>query len=176
MLLEAAIINPHLELVGQDIDPRCARMTALNLGLRGRYGWVVCGNSLTGNTSFAYRIGSFYHETPHGLRRGVIRDVPPEATPVSVITSQLQSATAELFAEASVEPAKMHESLPAIIEVPRWLARLEPQWGTLRTESEAIERDTPPTTSQAEPTTGPETGDAEPSPDDPPTMSQRRLF
>lgn len=82
MLLEASTINPHVELVAQDVDPSCARMTAINLGLRGRYGWVVCGNSLTGDTSFAFRNGSFFHEGPNGLRRGVIRDVAPEATPV----------------------------------------------------------------------------------------------
>ena len=55
MLLEASTINPHVELVGQDVDPRCAHMTAINLGLRGRYGWVVCGNSLTGEAVRAER-------------------------------------------------------------------------------------------------------------------------
>lgn len=59
MLLEASKINPHAELVGQDIDARCAKITAINLGLRSRYGWVICGNSLSGETRFAYRIGSF---------------------------------------------------------------------------------------------------------------------
>ncbi|HQU41356.1 MAG: hypothetical protein B7Z73_00090 [Planctomycetia bacterium 21-64-5] len=36
MLLEAAKVNPRVELVGQDVDPRCARITAINLGLRCR--------------------------------------------------------------------------------------------------------------------------------------------
>src|SRR5487761_1194901 len=76
LLLEAAKVNPRVELVGQDVDPRCAKITAINLGLRSRYGWVICGNTLTNETHFAYRIGSFYHETPNGLRRGVIRDWP----------------------------------------------------------------------------------------------------
>jgi type I restriction-modification system DNA methylase subunit len=34
MLLEASNLNPHAELVGQDIDARCAKITAINLGLR----------------------------------------------------------------------------------------------------------------------------------------------
>ncbi len=38
MLLEASNVNPHVELVGTDIDARCAKITAVNLGLRGRYG------------------------------------------------------------------------------------------------------------------------------------------
>jgi hypothetical protein len=125
MLLEASTINPQVELVGQDVDPRCARMTAINLGLRGRYGWVVCGNSLTGDTSFAYRVGSFFHETPNGPRRGVIRDVPPEATPVPVIASRLRSKTAELLGEESTELPAAAAPLPTIIEVPRWLAKIE---------------------------------------------------
>ena len=62
MLLAAANINPHAEFVGQDIDARCVKITAINLGLRGRYGWVVCGNSLSGETQFAYRIGSFFND------------------------------------------------------------------------------------------------------------------
>jgi hypothetical protein len=60
MLLEASNINPHAELVGQDIDARCVKITAINLGLRSRYGWVVCGNTLTGDTQFAYRVGSVF--------------------------------------------------------------------------------------------------------------------
>ena len=82
MLLAAANINPHAELVGQDIDARCVKITAINMGLRSRYGWVVCGNSLSGETQFAYRVGSFFHETSNGLRPGVIRDVPPAQTPI----------------------------------------------------------------------------------------------
>ena len=60
MLVAASNVNPYVELVGQDIDARCARIAAINLGLRGRYGWVVCGNSLSGEAQFAYRIGSFF--------------------------------------------------------------------------------------------------------------------
>lgn len=140
MLLEAATINPHVELVGQDVDPRCARMTAINLGLRGRYGWVLCGNSLTGETSFAYRIGAFFHESPAGLRRGVIRDVPPEATPVPVIAARLRDRTAALFAEESAPPAGDRVALPTVIEIPRWLADLEPRLAALRSAGDEADR------------------------------------
>jgi hypothetical protein len=130
MLLEAANINPRAELVGQDIDARCARITAINLGLRGRYGWVVCGNSLSGETKFAYRVGSFFNETPSGLRRGVIRDVPAEATLVPAFASRIQEQSRALFGEETLPDAP--ESTPAmtIIEVPQWLARLEAKLAT----------------------------------------------
>ena len=67
LLMEAGKINPQAELIGQDIDARCARITALNLGLRGKYGWVICGNSLSREVQFVYRIGSFFHESCDGL-------------------------------------------------------------------------------------------------------------
>lgn len=125
MLLEAAQINPYVELVGQDVDSRCARIAALNLGLRGRYGWIVCSNSLSGQTSFANRIGSFFHESPHGLRRGVIRDVPPETTPVPVIAGRVRDQVESLFAESPLASPTTTPTM-TIIEVPRWLARVEP--------------------------------------------------
>jgi len=131
MLLAAANVDPHVELVGQDIDARCARIAAINIGLRGRYGWVVCGNSLSGETQFAYRIGSFFNETPNGLRRGVIRDVPPEETPVPVIADRTHSETKDLFGAESEDDVGSAPTLPNIIEVPQWLARLEPRLATL---------------------------------------------
>lgn len=124
MLLEASNINPYVELVGQDIDARCTKITAINLGLRGRYGWVLCGNSLSGDTKFAYRIGSFYHESPNGRRRGVIRDVPPEQTPVPVLASRTRRQATDLLAEAAAEDPSS-QTAPTIIEVPTWLARYE---------------------------------------------------
>lgn len=131
MLLEASNINPHAELVGQDIDSRCVKITAINLGLRSRYGWVVCGNTLSGETQFAYRIGSFFNESPHGTRRGVIRDVPPEATPVPIIASRLRRGAQDLFEQPETDETPTVPPLPAIIEVPKWLARLELTLATL---------------------------------------------
>ena len=135
MLLEAAKVNPHLELVGQDIDHRCAKITAINMGLRGRYGWVICGNSLSGETRFAYRIGSFFHESPNGLRRGLIRDVPVEQTPVPVISERARRKTRELFVNEETIATKISQTKLHVIEVPPWLARLEPQFAAVERES-----------------------------------------
>lgn len=167
MLLEAATVNPHVELVGQDVDPRCARMTAINLGLRGRYGWVLCGNSLTGETSFAYRVAPFFQETPAGPRRGVIRDVLPEATPAPVIAARLREQTAALFAEESPTPAAGRAALPTVIEIPRWLANLEPRLAGIG-ETAPVD-DHAPRTPDRWPATSPP-----PEPDERPF--QQRLF
>lgn len=131
LLMEAAKINSNLELVGQDIDARCAKITSINLSLRGRYGWVVCGNALSGEAQFAYRIAPFFNESPNGLRRGMIRDVPPESTPIPVIASRMRSTAKDLFEQRELGGTPTELSLPTIIEVPKWLARLEPTLATL---------------------------------------------
>lgn len=105
---------------------RCVKITAINLGLRGRYGWVVCGNSLSGETQFAYRVGSFYNETPAGLRRGVIRDVPPEQSPIAVLSQRTGRDARNLLDDGDAHEADTGQPVPTIIEVPQWLARLEP--------------------------------------------------
>ena len=125
MLLEAARVNPRVELVGQDVDARCAKITAINLGLRSRYGWVICGNTLTNELRFAYRVGSFYHESPNGLRRGVIRDVTISDAPIAAMAEELSGAVSAVIGEQGDAEAPVLR-LPTIIEVPRWLARLEP--------------------------------------------------
>jgi hypothetical protein len=152
MLLEASNINGHAELVGQDIDARCAKITAINLGLRGRYGWVLCGNSLSGETQFAYRIGSFYNETPHGLRRGVIRDVPVEQTPVPVLAARVREQTQSLLGDDKMPGVASSSPAPTIVEVPQWLARLEPTLAVL-------EEGTPTTPEPAPPQPTPEHDD-----------------
>jgi hypothetical protein len=164
MLLEASIINPHVEVVGQDVDARCAKITAINLGLRGRYGFVICGNSLTGETQFAYRIGSFFHETPHGLRRGVIRDVPPEHTPVPVLSRRMRTQTQGLFEQEQRRETTQRDLDVSIVEVPRWLARLEPTLAALETER-AVAGDSPE-----------EAEKSEQEPDALPIQKQQRLF
>jgi hypothetical protein len=161
MLLEASNVNPHAELVGQDIDARCAKITAINLGLRGRYGWVVCGNTLSGETQFAYRIGSFFNESPNGTRRGVIRDVSPEATPVPVIASRTKRDAQDLFEQQSTEATPTQLTIPTIIEVPQWLAQLEPKLAALDHDKPTVAEERPEPQS--------------PEPEDPPPM-QRELF
>ena len=133
MLLKAGEINPKAELVGQDIDSRCVRITALNLGLRGKYGYVVCGNSLTLESKFAYRIGSFYHESPQGRRRGVIREISLEQAPIPCVSDTTRKAANDLFAQGAVPMKTNHEQeiLQNIIEVPQWLFRLEQRMDNL---------------------------------------------
>ena len=57
MLLAAAEIQPNWHFVGQDVDLRCARMTAINLGLRNLYGHVAWANTLTLETKAIYETG-----------------------------------------------------------------------------------------------------------------------
>lgn len=130
MLLEASQMNPHAECFGQDIDARCAKISAINLGIRGRYGWIVCGNTLSGETQFAYRIASFFHESPNGRRRGVIREVPPELTPALLAPeSTTREKAQDLFNEVQDAPRSPSDQpeivVPKIMEIPRWLSRLE---------------------------------------------------
>ncbi|QDT64075.1 N-6 DNA methylase [Calycomorphotria hydatis] len=126
LLIEAGKLAPNSELVGQDIDPRCARITALNLGLRGKYGWVICGNTLSRDVQFVYRIADFIHEGPNGFRRGVIRSIPPEECPVlPELRKQLREDLFEAVeAEDQPETDRDQHALE-LVEVPQWLARLE---------------------------------------------------
>lgn len=144
LLMEAGKISPRSELVGQDIDARCAKITAINLGLRSHYGWVMCGNTLSGETRFVYRVGSFFHESPNGLRRGVIRDVSPESTPIPLIANRTKSAAQDLLAERGDCEETSELALPKIIEIPEWLSRLEPKSAALeRAEGDAVPEQQP---------------------------------
>lgn len=57
MLLTAAEIQPNWHFVGQDVDLRCVRMTAINLALRNHYGHVVHGNTLANTSDLIYETG-----------------------------------------------------------------------------------------------------------------------
>ena len=57
MLLASAEIQPNWHFVGQDVDLRCVRMTAINLALRNHYGHVVHGNSLSNTCKAIYVTG-----------------------------------------------------------------------------------------------------------------------
>jgi len=57
MLLSAAKLQPNWQFVGQDVDLRCVRMTAINLALRNHYGHVVWGNSLSNTVDLIYETG-----------------------------------------------------------------------------------------------------------------------
>ena len=73
-LLAVATKQPHWEFTGQDVDHRCAQMTAINLGLNGLRGWAVWQNTLTLECHRVYKIG-FNHFG------GVIREIPAERSP-----------------------------------------------------------------------------------------------
>lgn len=70
MLLAYADNHRPRALVGQDIDLRCVRMTAINLALRNLYGFVLWGNSLAGEVKLGYRTGL-------NMYGGVIRYMRP---------------------------------------------------------------------------------------------------
>jgi len=57
MLLASAEQKRLGELVGQDVDLRCVKMTTINLALRNLYGYVLWGNSLAGEVKAGYRTG-----------------------------------------------------------------------------------------------------------------------
>ena len=167
LLQAASEVNPHAELVGMDIDTRCARIMAINFGLRGKYGWVICGNALSFETQFVYRIGSFYHEGPNGRRRGVVREVPREQCPV--LPSPVRSAAQGLFEKQSdaTQSEQTQQAVPEIIEVPQWAFRLEQRLATLQ---EAEQPSTQQPSVEKRPTTksGPT--------DDDETKTQQTLF
>jgi hypothetical protein len=73
MLLAAADVDRAREFIGQDIDLRCVRITAINLALRNLYGYVLWGDSLAGQCKLVYRTGF------NG--RGVIRHASPAELP-----------------------------------------------------------------------------------------------
>lgn len=69
LLLAAAKENRNRYFVGQDIDHRCAKITAINLALWNLYGKVIWGNTLTNE------VRRVYHTGFNG--RGVIRVEEP---------------------------------------------------------------------------------------------------
>ncbi len=97
MLLAVAQIHRHWEFVGQDIDLRCVRMTALNLAFRNLYGYAIEGNSLALKKKLVYRTGFD--------GRGFLREVPLDACPVPV-----QQAVRESINPSNATPT--NEPLP----------------------------------------------------------------
>ena len=57
MLLAAAEVQPNWHFVGQDVDLRCVRMTAINLAIRNHYGHAIHGNSLANTKGLIYETG-----------------------------------------------------------------------------------------------------------------------
>lgn len=99
MLLAYADRHHAGELVGQDIDLRCVRMTAINLALRNRYGYVLWGNSLSGECKLAYRTGmnmagGFIRHMQPGELASKLRDPVTSDSPATPPTVMVPAATA----------------------------------------------------------------------------------
>ena len=60
MLLAAKIINPGIKCFAADVDPVCAKMSAINLAFHGCQGEVSCMDSLRMDWRFGYQI-NYYH-------------------------------------------------------------------------------------------------------------------
>lgn len=91
MLLASAEIQPNWHFVGQDVDLRCVRMTAINLALRNHYGHVIHGNTLTNTSGLILETGRLQvwgnairkvHHVPLPDREPeLLKPQLPEATP-----------------------------------------------------------------------------------------------
>jgi hypothetical protein len=85
MLLAVAEQNRHWQFVGQDVDLRCVRMTAINLALRNLYGYVIHGNSLALEKKLVYRTGLNLC--------GFVREVSLDECPAPVQQAAIEAAT-----------------------------------------------------------------------------------
>jgi hypothetical protein len=131
MLLEASNINRHAELVGQDIDARCVKITAINLGLRSRYGWVVCGNTLLASVERRTReIGilralgaSRFNVLTIFLAEGVINTVVGGILAAVIMYFTTAFANQWLFARLkdNADFSKLVELQPNLFLYPAWL-------------------------------------------------------
>lgn len=126
MLLDAARRHPNAQVHGVDIDARCAKIAAINLGLRNHYGWILCGNSLSQEHRFAFRVAPFFHETGHGTRRGVLRRIPVERAAIDHRDAFVdQNATSLFDGDDSQPDESVSTSVESILEIPRWALRVE---------------------------------------------------
>jgi hypothetical protein len=92
LLLAVAEEHRHWQFVGQDVDLRCVRMTALNLAFRNLYGYVIHGDSLALEQRLVYRTGF------NG--RGFARPIALEVCPAPVLqTASEEPAEVELWAD-----------------------------------------------------------------------------
>lgn len=101
MLLAVAEIHRHWEFVGQDVDLRCVRMTAINLALRNLYGYVIWGSSLSNERRLVYRTGfnlqGFIRVTPVDECRDPVRQMESASmvTPPLAVAVPDESGTAD---------------------------------------------------------------------------------
>lgn len=60
MLLSYNAVHPGNLLYGEDLDPICAKMTALNLAIHGGQGQVACMDSLNQDFKFCYEVNPYH--------------------------------------------------------------------------------------------------------------------
>jgi SAM-dependent methyltransferase len=100
LLLAVAEIDRTAELVGQDIDLRCARMTAINLALRNLYGYVIHGDSLRQDHKRIYRT--------EFNGRGFLREVAIEECEMVLSTIAAAGTPSSLPAETAAPGKQLH--------------------------------------------------------------------
>jgi len=104
MLLAYADQKRAGELIGQDVDLRCVRMTAMNMALRNLYGYVLWGNSLAHEVKLGYRTGmNMYGGFIRHMRPGELAE--KVAAPAGTEAPQ-QPRTVNLPRARSEGPAK----------------------------------------------------------------------
>ena len=109
-------------------------------GLREKYGYVVCGNALTCEVQFAYRIAPFFYDGPNGRRRGVIRQIPVDQAPVPVLVRDGNQRLMPIDRE-DVAPLPVTND---VLEIPRWVQRIDHlMTGTDQSEEEQAEPPSP---------------------------------
>jgi len=115
MLLAAAQLQPNWQFVGQDVDLRCVRMTAINLALRNHYGHVVHGNSLSNSCDLIYETGrvQVWGNAIRKVGRVPLPDREPEkvdVTPPSIRpTSTGQSTSVSSSSDSQLPAGKQLE-------------------------------------------------------------------
>lgn len=63
MALSAHVTSPSIKTYCADLDPICANMTAINMGLHGCQGEVSCMNSLTLEWRYGYQVNPYFRIT-----------------------------------------------------------------------------------------------------------------
>ena len=101
MLLAVAEMQPHWLFVGQDVDLRCVRLTAINLALRNLYGYVIWGNSFSNERRLVYRTGFDL--------QGFLMEVPVEDCPKPVRALATEPTSPPIAAATTEEPPATEE-------------------------------------------------------------------
>ena len=122
MLLAVAEQCPHWLFVGKDTDLRCVRLAAVNLALRNLYGYVIHGNSLTGEEWLVYRTGfnglGFIQELkpdecPEPIRAAVANAEQAKPPPPSIASTEEPTVP-----DSVSEPPRASEPSPPIVDQP----------------------------------------------------------